>query len=223
VIEVADAPERYEDLFKLAADTSVREAALAEAGETGTVDSMDEAETDKAGPDEAAPPDDVTQTDDGSQTNGLVQPDDVVQPDDGPQRTEPPVARDTVRPSPELAILHQTGSRAGQIDRFPLDTTDELTMGRDPACAIVFDAQRDNTVSRRHAVIRITHGDPISFAIQDLGSLNGTMLNGERIDAETGLLPDDRVRMGLTGPSFVFDVEPRPPHVVAMNRRLSRA
>jgi serine protease Do len=120
--------------------------------------------------------------------------------------------------STRLIIQHQIGSKANQIEQFPLDTINEMTIGRDPASTIVFDAQRDDAVSRRHAVIRVTHGDRPSFAIADLGSANGTLVNGSRINSETELLPGDTVQFGLAGPSFVFDVQPRPPHLVARTR-----
>jgi hypothetical protein len=214
VIELAGTPEQYEDLARRAADTFARTADQAEPGATGTAAEMDGAATDGAAMDGAGPVDEAELDTAKMDKDGPV---------DKAEWTEPPVVRDTARLPAQLTISHQSGSRAGQIDRFPLDAISELTMGRDPGCAIVFDAQRDDTVSRRHAVIRIALGDPLSFTIVDLGSLNGTMLNGERISAETGLLPDDTVQMGLTGPSFVFDVEPRPPHLVAVNRRLSGA
>jgi hypothetical protein len=208
VIELAGTLAQYEDLTGRAADTFARTVDQTEPDETGTAAEVGEAGTDGAEMD-TAKMDRAEMDKDG--------------PVDKVAWTEPPVVRDTARLPAQLTISHRSGSRAGQIDRFPLDAIGELTMGRDPGCAIVFDAQRDDTVSRRHAVIRITLGDPLSFTIMDLGSLNGTMLNGERISAETGLLPDDTVQMGLTGPSFVFDVEPRPPHLVAVNRRLSGA
>lgn len=91
-------------------------------------------------------------------------------------------------------------------------------MGRDPTCAIVFDPKRDDAVSRRHAVIRITNGDRPGFVIADLGSSNGTLVNGTRIGSEIELLPGDTVQLGASGPSFVFDVQPRPPHLVARTR-----
>lgn len=111
-----------------------------------------------------------------------------------------------------------SGSKANQIEQFQLDSINELTIGRDPGCSIAFDAQRDDAVSRRHATIRITKGDRPSFVIADLGSSNGTIVNGTRINSESELLPGDTVQLGLTGPSFTFDVQPRPQHLVARTR-----
>ncbi len=56
-----------------------------------------------------------------------------------------------------------------------LDAT-PLKIGRDPTCGLHLDAQ---SMSRTHAEIdRTAHG----YILRDLGSRNGTFLNGERID-----------------------------------------
>jgi predicted component of type VI protein secretion system len=53
----------------------------------------------------------------------------------------------------------------------------------------------DPEVSRRHATIRDQGG---SLAIEDLGSTNGTFVNGSRIAAVTVLSDGDEVRLGNT-------------------------
>jgi predicted component of type VI protein secretion system len=53
----------------------------------------------------------------------------------------------------------------------------------------------DPEVSRRHAAIRSESG---SLAIEDLGSTNGTFVNGERITTVTVLRAGDSVRLGNT-------------------------
>src|SRR3954452_13617236 len=53
----------------------------------------------------------------------------------------------------------------------------------------------DPEVSRRHATIRDQGG---SLAIEDLGSTNGTFVNGTRITAVTVLNDGDEVRLGNT-------------------------
>ena len=62
--------------------------------------------------------------------------------------------------------------------------------GRHPESDIFLD---DITVSRRH--VEITHADGGTFIIRDVGSLNGTYVNRERIDEAT-LLPGDEVQIG---------------------------
>jgi S1-C subfamily serine protease len=122
-----------------------------------------------------------------------------------------------------LLLRHQSGSKVNQNEQFALDSLTELTLGRDPACSVVFDAQRDDVVGRRHATIRITQGDRPSFAIVDNNSANGTLVNGTRIAKESELLPGDTVQLGVSGPSFVFDLEPRPPHLMARTRAVPDA
>jgi pSer/pThr/pTyr-binding forkhead associated (FHA) protein len=62
--------------------------------------------------------------------------------------------------------------------------------GRHPESDIFLD---DITVSRRH--VEITHADGGTFIIRDVGSLNGTYVNRERIDEAT-LMPGDEVQIG---------------------------
>jgi pSer/pThr/pTyr-binding forkhead associated (FHA) protein len=62
--------------------------------------------------------------------------------------------------------------------------------GRHPESDIFLD---DITVSRRH--VDITHADDGTFVIHDVGSLNGTYVNRERID-EVSLAPGDEVQIG---------------------------
>jgi pSer/pThr/pTyr-binding forkhead associated (FHA) protein len=62
--------------------------------------------------------------------------------------------------------------------------------GRHPESDIFLD---DITVSRRH--VEITAGDNGSFTLRDVGSLNGTYVNRERIDEAT-LSPGDEVQIG---------------------------
>jgi serine protease Do len=109
-----------------------------------------------------------------------------------------------------IVIQHLSGSKVHERERFPLDGLTELTIGRDPAMAITFDAMRDDTVSRRHAVIKIESTEPLSFTVNDLGSSNGTFVNGRRIDAPSELLPEDTIELGAGGPKFSFDLDPRP-------------
>lgn len=86
--------------------------------------------------------------------------------------------------------------KRGQIDgsRFLLDV-DSTIAGRHPNAEIFLD---DVTVSRKHAEFRRT---PQGFTVTDLGSLNGTYLNGKIV--ETGLLSDgDEVQVGKFKLSF---------------------
>ncbi|HXW71914.1 MAG TPA: trypsin-like peptidase domain-containing protein [Methylocella sp.] len=117
-----------------------------------------------------------------------------------------------------IIIRHVAGSKVNQIEQIPLDNLTDITIGRDPSSNVAFDSKRDDVVSRRHAVIRVIRGDELSFRLADLGSSNGTFLNGERITEEKELLPEDTVGLGKDGLKFVFDVQPRPANMVARTR-----
>ena len=74
----------------------------------------------------------------------------------------------------------------------------EISIGRSSVCEIVLND--DATVSRRHAVITMIGGD---FYLQDLGSRNGTVVNGEIVkNTRMKLKPEDKVSIGKTCYAF---------------------
>lgn len=78
------------------------------------------------------------------------------------------------------------GPNAGA--RFLLDRDDTI-VGRHPDCEIFL---HDVTVSRRHSEFQ---RGPDGFTLRDLGSLNGTYVNGERVE-ERHLASGDEVQIG---------------------------
>lgn len=66
----------------------------------------------------------------------------------------------------------------------------ELTVGRAPGCSIVFDEQY---VSQVHARIFTREG---SVFTEDLGSTNGTWVNGARAVGQMPVRPGDRIQIG---------------------------
>jgi pSer/pThr/pTyr-binding forkhead associated (FHA) protein len=102
---------------------------------------------------------------------------------------------DALPPGSALLVVKR-GPNAGS--RFLLDK-DVTTAGRHPESDIFLD---DVTVSRRHAEF---HRSGSTFTVRDVGSLNGTYLDRERID-EAVLSGGDEVQVGkfrlvfLTGP-----------------------
>src|SRR5262245_45296870 len=72
---------------------------------------------------------------------------------------------------------------------FPVHQGDSL-LGRSPECLIVLPSER---VSREHAVVRRIH---CGLEIEDLGSRNGTWVNGSRIRRATVLEQGDEVQLG---------------------------
>ncbi len=100
-------------------------------------------------------------------------------------------------PSGSALLVVKRGPNAGS--RFLLDA-DVTTAGRHPESDIFLD---DVTVSRRHAeFVREANG----FVVRDVGSLNGTYLDRERIDA-AGLAGGDEVQIGKY--RLVFLIGPR--------------
>jgi len=83
-------------------------------------------------------------------------------------------------------VVRSGGGRAGET--FALEQ-DRTSLGRGPECEIFLD---DVTVSRRHAELERA-GE--TFTIRDLGSLNGTYVNRERIESAV-LEDDDEVQIG---------------------------
>ena len=71
-----------------------------------------------------------------------------------------------------------------------------LVIGRSPDCDIVV---RDATVSRHHAVLR-RDGD--GWLLEDLGSKNGTGVNGEPLHGPAPVKTGDFVSLGRTGLRF---------------------
>lgn len=89
---------------------------------------------------------------------------------------------------PEGSALLIAHSGANQGARFLLDQ-DVTTAGRHPDAEIFLD---DVTVSRRHLNFHRVDG---GFEIEDLGSLNGTYVNHDRVDRYQ-LKPGDEVQIG---------------------------
>lgn len=79
----------------------------------------------------------------------------------------------TALPARAALLLVRSGPTAGA--RYLLDT-DVATIGRHPEADIFFD---DVTVSRRHAEVTRTGN---VFELVDQRSLNGSYVNGERVD-----------------------------------------
>jgi RsiW-degrading membrane proteinase PrsW (M82 family) len=86
-----------------------------------------------------------------------------------------------------------------------------LVLGRDPRCEIVIDPNLYGGVSRRHAEIQplapTDLNSDTTWQICDLGSANGTFVNGIRIQGCRPLQPGDRLTLGINGPEFIYEYE----------------
>jgi phosphoserine phosphatase RsbU/P len=67
---------------------------------------------------------------------------------------------------------------------------DETVLGRHPECQLQINS---NMVSRKHA--RVTKSGE-KYLLEDLGSGNGTFLNGRKLEAPTEIRHDDRIKLG---------------------------
>jgi hypothetical protein len=117
-----------------------------------------------------------------------------------PRRSPPPpepVAAPASAPQPVYAggqgVLVLPDGREVQVDERP------VIIGRMPGCEIVL---ADPNVSRRHAEVRDEGG---RWMVRDLGSTNGTKVNGVRLSAPQELGPGDEIRVGATGIRFEVD------------------
>lgn len=88
---------------------------------------------------------------------------------------------------PSVNLTVRQGSQRGQ--RFSLDK-DSIILGRVAGSDVVIS---DPEVSRRHASITWEGGQPI---IRDLGSTNGTFVNGVRLTAPQALRDGDTIGLG---------------------------
>ena len=74
--------------------------------------------------------------------------------------------------------------------------TGTVTVGRLPECTISIN---DSNISRNHAEVK---AGPTAFVVTDLGSTNGTMVNGVKIVGEHRLRDGDIVSFGSTHVRF---------------------
>jgi pSer/pThr/pTyr-binding forkhead associated (FHA) protein len=105
--------------------------------------------------------------------------------------TESAPAYDTPVASPGgvagLQLVVTSGPYTGQS--YPL-MADRIAIGRDPSLDVAFPA--DATTSRNHAAITRENGN---LVLRDLGSTNGSFVNGVRVTEQT-LQAGDEVRIG---------------------------
>lgn len=104
----------------------------------------------------------------------------------GPLKEETTKINIPVKPSKKPQLVVVKGPNMGM--HFALESeTNEI--GRDPESNIFLN---DVTVSRRHAVIMQEASD---YSLKDIGSLNGTYVNGERKDSYV-LKDGDELQIG---------------------------
>jgi len=93
-----------------------------------------------------------------------------------------------------------SGARAGQVEVF---RKAYIGLGRHPLSDARFDAEGDLDVSSRHAAI-IRQGE--TFLLRDLGSKNGTLVNGQATSGDVALKDGDVIGFGPNGPALEFHI-----------------
>jgi predicted component of type VI protein secretion system len=93
----------------------------------------------------------------------------------------------------------------GGGDPVPLKKT-ELIVGRRPSCDIVLNFEN---VSGKHCQLRFLNQ---VWLVRDLGSSNGTTVNGAPLTSEHSLMPDDE--LGIANHFYTIDYEPGAPDSV---------
>lgn len=100
-------------------------------------------------------------------------------------------------------LIVRTGPQPNQV--FPLESK-VLTIGRDPLSDIVID---DSEVSRHHSKLTRDEG---GYSLQDMGSTNGTFIDGQRLGGEAVMLNPGQVLMLGSNVTLVYQTidEPDP-------------
>ncbi|MHB1597792.1 MAG: FHA domain-containing protein [Acidimicrobiales bacterium] len=112
---------------------------------------------------------------------------DGVEPSGEPQRSKTPAPAE--RGGQLRLRIVEPAERRGAA----FDVGTETTLGRSPGCAVPLEG--DTFASSVHA--RVYRRDGEAW-LEDLGSTNGTFLNGERVGAPVRLRRGDRLKVGST-------------------------
>lgn len=91
-----------------------------------------------------------------------------------------------------------------------------VRIGRDPTCELSLQGALGDAVSRQHARIDLT---PKGAMLTDVGSSNGTLLNGCLLDGTARLNVGDRIQMGYTGATLtVVELDLATPSAVGVSK-----
>jgi hypothetical protein len=139
----------------------------------------------------------------GIQTR-VVQPDQVAEappaPDEQTGRTMVYSAAGRVaEPLEERARAHRETALLLLDGKRLIVGPSGVTLGRSSGCDVVLD---DPNISREHAELRPRGG---SWVLTDLGSTNGSSVNGRRIDAPTVVKPGDEIELGTVAMKFELE------------------
>ena len=97
------------------------------------------------------------------------------------------------RSTQEIRTVLRVASGTDILRHALLEPGCNVVIGRDPACGLVLNSP---SISRRHAVAE-AHDDQVFLS--DLGSTNGTWINGERVAQRRAVRVGDRIEVGHLG------------------------
>lgn len=106
-----------------------------------------------------------------------------------PQPAPPTAPASRPRGGPEKLVVVSPDTDKGK--EFAL--ADEVTVGRAGGCAVLL--TNDSFVSQLHARLFRRDGD---LLVEDLGSTNGTFLNGKKVAAAVPVRKGDKIQFGRT-------------------------
>jgi pSer/pThr/pTyr-binding forkhead associated (FHA) protein len=109
-------------------------------------------------------------------------------------------------PSDLLGVMHPVGGG----DPIPLIKT-EIVIGRRPGADIRLDFEN---ISGKHCKLRFLNG---LWMVRDLGSTNGTTVNGSLLSSEQSVMPDEE--LGIAGHLFTIDYDPAGPEAFLNSRK----
>jgi|SRR5579883_1145293 len=99
----------------------------------------------------------------------------------------------------------------GGGDPIPL-IKQEVVIGRRPTCDVKLDFEK---VSGKHCLLRFLNG---VWHVRDLGSTNGTSLNGLKLSSDHSVMPEDE--LSIAGHLFTIDYEPSGPATIVNKTEL---
>ncbi|HVX87968.1 MAG TPA: FHA domain-containing protein, partial [Gemmatimonadales bacterium] len=100
-----------------------------------------------------------------------------------------------------ITLTVTAGARTGVSKHFDQAY---IGLGRHPQSDLQLHPEKDIDVSTRHAAI-LKSGE--TWVLRDLGSANGTFVNGEKLTADRRLHTGDQVSLGAKGAVFTVEVE----------------
>lgn len=94
-------------------------------------------------------------------------------------------------PSPRAELITLTGEEGSNVpEGLVFDVQGVTTLGRADSCKIVID---DTSVSAHHALLRSTED---GWSVEDLGSRNGTLVNGRPVASQSSIACGDSIQLG---------------------------